>query len=412
MKKSELSFTLFSVSGKLALAAALLGLCALARALTICPQCGVEAPSDSANFCAHCGARLQGGGAASSSPAEPPAPSHAHEAHEAHGTAPAAPLSATAVSSASAEAAKACVLRARGIREEGHSGAAAILLENALALASVFPGTFDDAQGKKALEERRACEQTLSTVPAACTACKGSGKRAVRMSGLSTAGTTATTTVEGGAPCPVCRGAGRIVRPRTVDERKTLMGKERQYAVQAFQSMSLVAEGNAWIPQSLSDALDVRQRARLRVAAASPCPVCVGLGLEDCKKCGATGRIPCKAKGCEDGFVVEESLNTLDSKSSAIKTRKPCPVCQGSGEVACPTCSGRGAVACKKCEGTGERSSCRSCGGEGVDVCQSCKGTGKMKASAKDAEPGDCPVCGGTGVDFCRTCRGDGRGLR
>lgn len=372
-----------------------------AESLVICGSCGTEA-SGGAKFCSHCGAALSGT-SGTDAPAVEPAPSPAN---------PAAPAAASSVDIAAigGKAAQDCVLAGRKQVQANRPDIARVLYMNALAIAGIDPAVLSPAQGEKLQEEIHVCDEKLSMIRAECPACQGSGRRSLQVTSLG--GSTAasqTTSVSSGIRCASCNGTGKTMRRRTVGERKTALGQGTQAAETTLRSLGFVQEGNAWIPQELVPALDLAQRCRLRRAAAAPCPDCQGFGLTDCRKCGATGYIPCKAKGCENGWIVDEPLNQLDSKSVALKARKPCPMCKGTALVPCPGCSGRGALTCSKCEGTGRRSLCHACGGEGSGPCPTCRGSGTAKTTAK-SDPAPCPTCNGTGKSFCKTCHGEGYG--
>ena len=369
-----------------------LGIAVLADGLVICGSGGREAaPGD--KVCSHCHAPLPEAVAA----VEPVAPK------------PLGTMEAP-VAEIARKAAQNCVLAGRRQSQAGRPDVAKILYANALAIAGLDPSVLTPAQGETLLKELGECDSLLSKVRAECPACQGTGRRSMQVSSLG--GSTSagqTTSVSSGIRCDVCGGTGKRLRRRTVGERKAALGQGTQAAETAFRSLGFVQEGNAWIPQELVPQLDIVQRCRLRRAAAAPCSVCQGFGQVDCKKCGATGYVPCKAKGCENGMIVDEPLNSLDSKSTAIKTRKPCPVCKGSAQVPCQTCSGLGAQTCTKCEGSGRRPLCNSCGGEGLGPCASCRGTGETRATAKVAAA-PCPTCNGTGKGFCKSCHGEGYG--
>lgn len=380
-----------------ALAATVLAV--LAEALVICSSCGTEA-APGARFCAHCGAALAG--AAPAAPVSAAAPVGAPVGARA----PAASAADLAV--IGRKAAQECVQAARSHLKDGRADVAKALYANALAIAGIDPGVLTPAQGEKLQEEARMCDQQLSMIRAECPVCQGSGRKSLSVTSLggSTAGAQ-TSTVASGIRCNACGGTGKTLRRRTVGERKAALGLGTRQAETTFRSLGFIQEGNAWIPQELVPALTLELRCRLRRAAAAPCPDCQGFGLTDCRKCGSTGYTPCKARGCVNGWVTEDPVNSLDSKSVALKKRVACPVCGGTAKVACETCSGRGAQTCSKCQGSGRRNLCNACGGEGTGPCPTCHGTGETKATAKEAAA-PCPACGGTGRGFCKSCHGDG----
>ena len=365
---------------------------ALAQAPVICGSCGREAVAGE-TVCSHCQAPLPVAAATAAAPAAKPAGALD-----------------SSVAELARKAAQDCVLAGRRQHQSGRPDVAKVLYANALSIAGLDPSVLTPAQGEKLQEELRECDGVLSTIRAECPACQGTGRRSLQVTSLGGGSTGAqTSAVSSGIRCDVCGGTGKRLRRRTVGERKTALGQGAQAAETAFRALGFVQEGNAWIPQELVPLLDIVQRCRLRRAAAAPCSSCQGFGLVDCKKCGSTGYVPCKAKGCENGWIIDEPLNRLDSKSAAIKTRKPCPVCKGTAQVPCQTCAGRGAQTCTKCEGSGRRGLCNSCGGEGIAACAACRGTGETRATSKAAAT-PCPVCNGTGKGFCKTCHGDGYG--
>lgn len=369
---------------------------AAADALVICGSCGTEAAAG-ARFCSHCGAAL----AVVSAPEPEPAPGAA--------TTPAAGAADGAdIAALGTGAVRECVLAARKQFQEGRPDVARVLYRDALAIAGVDPGILPPAQGERLQQETDACDERLSSVLAECTACHGTGRRSLQATGLGgSAVSGSAASVSSGIRCEACGGTGKRQRRRTVGERKTALGQGTQAAETVFRSLRFVQEGNAWIPQSLAPLLSLEQRCRLRRAAALPCPDCQGFGLADCRTCGATGTVPCKAKGCDNGWILSDPTSTLDSKAAAIKTRKPCPTCGGTAQVTCSACAGRGAQTCRKCEGSGRRTVCHTCGGDGTGQCASCRGTGTTRSGKTDVP---CTACGGTGRGFCRTCHGEGYG--
>lgn len=405
----------------------------MAEELLICPACRREAPPG-AQFCPRCGTAI----ATSTAPSVPVSPT----TPEGPGDAPAAPgsaltpssnasatpssmpvaapgpsgafsatLAAEAVKGAS-EAALACARAGREQFAAGQPETARLLYANALAIASLDAGVLTPEQGHRILAEIRRCDDRLASILAECQICHGSGRASMQVTSLAGPAGVSQSSVSSTVRCQACGGSGRSVRRRTIAERKTSQGLGAKTAEAVFRSLSLVPEGGAWVPPAILPALDIRQRSRLRNAAADPCRQCRGLGLADCRKCGSTGQAPCKAKGCQNGWIVEESVNQLDSKSASIKRRIPCPDCGGSAHVPCAECQGRGTLVCTACGGSGERGPCPSCGGEGVAACHACGGTGRDRKSPRDQADAPCRVCGGTGLDFCRACHGDGHATR
>ena len=384
-----------------------LPLLALAEDLLICPACRREAPPGSM-FCPKCGAAIAGAQqqADDSKPAAPPAAAPSPSA---------TPATASAdIGKAATEGVQACAQAGMRQLQGGHPEIAHVLFDNALALASLHPDALTPEQGKKLLEEIRRCDDKLSRILGECPVCQGSGHASMNATSLGGPSGSTQTTVATGIRCATCGGSGRTLRRRTVAERKTAQADGAKGAETIFRTLGYTQEGNAWIPQALASALDVRLRCRLRHAAASPCGQCLGIGLEDCRKCGATGYVPCKAKNCKGGWIIEDSVNRLDSKSASIKKRTPCPECGGTTKVPCATCQGRGAQTCARCAGSGKRATCTSCGGDGYAPCKACDGSGKAKKQGKAGASTDapCAVCGGEGIALCRSCHGDGHATR
>lgn len=360
-----------------------LGCAGILRALTICSQCAHEQP-EGANFCTHCGARLAADGAQAGAEAPPAAAKSSAEA-----------LDRTVLVS---EAVREDVLRGREYVAEGRPDVARAVLGNALALAAVEPTALTLAQGEQLLAEIRLCEQNLALTSVPCPACEGSGKRTLRFSQLTR---DAETTLATGQTCPTCRGTGKVRRSRSISDLKFVLGQARQQAEQALRARGRIPVGNAWVPPELPALLEDAAEARLRHAAAAPCPVCQGLGRTDCARCGNTGTMPCTARGCDQGWVVREELNRLDARTE-IRRREPCAACQGTARVQCPHCQGSGTLTCRSCNGTGKRPACPACGGDGTAKCRACRGEGRKR----DGTP--CAECGGDGIVLCASCRGDG----
>lgn len=397
-----------------------LPLLALAEDLLICPACRREAPSGSM-FCPKCGTAIAGGTTAPSPVPNPPAAPEPAAVAKLPVVSPAPlPTPAAAVPArsdigpAAAEGVRICAREGMQQLKDGHPEIAHVLLDNALALASLHPDALTPEQGKTLLEGTRRCDEQLSRILGECPSCQGSGRASMNLTSLGGSAGATQSTMASSIRCRACGGSGRVMRRRTVAERKTAQAAGESAAETVFRTLGFTQEGNAWVPQSLAPLLDIRLRCRLRHAAASPCAQCRGFGGEDCRKCGATGYVPCKAKGCQEGFITEEATNTLDSKAAAIKKRKPCPECGGTAKVPCATCQGRGMQTCTRCNGSGKRAVCATCGGDGYSPCRTCDGSGKAKARGRaDASPDTpCAVCDGSGLVFCRSCHGDGHAQR
>jgi len=381
-------------------------------AFVICPQCAYEQPED-ANFCAHCGAALRPTAGQTAQPAAKPAPEAAPETAAAATSQPpatAAPRPGVAAPPATqaeriaallplvSQTVTADVTLAREMASQNRPEVARTIYANALAVSGVAPAALTPAQGEQILRELQLVEERAFQAGAPCPACDGTGKRAMRLEGL--AGETTSITAAG-MKCPTCNGTGSIRRTRSIDDLKYVLGQAWQQAELALRSRGRVPVGRAWVPPELQALLDDTLEARLRHAAAAPCAACQGLGRTDCRTCGNTGFVTCKAKGCENGWVTREEQNMLGG-STVLKRRDPCQECGGTGRVACPNCQGAGGVSCRTCNGSGKRPVCNACGGVGTASCRSCRGSGKLRNGTV------CTECGGDGMIMCTTCRGDG----
>jgi hypothetical protein len=365
------------------------------HAVTICPQCAYE-QLDTANFCAHCGAALRTGDGTAKGGAQSAGTVAGGQRDVA------APVAGGSDTNALvAQAVGADVALGRELVADGRPEVARAVFANALAVFTVSPTALSPEQGEQLMRDLRQCEQLATQANIACPTCEGSGKRALRLEGLTGGSGTVTTVTASGQVCPTCRGTGKIRRARSADDLKLVLGQARQQADVALQSRGRVPVGGAWVPPEVQALLTDASEVRLRHAAAAPCPSCQGIGRTDCKKCGNTGFVPCKEKDCEQGWVVKEELNKLGA-TSALKRREPCGACDGSGRAPCPDCHGAGGVTCKTCDGSGKRAICTACGGVGTSACRTCRGSG----TRRDGKP--CGDCGSDGVALCPTCRGDG----
>ena len=186
----------------------------------------------------------------------------------------------------------------------------------------------------------------------------------------------------------------------------------------------------------------------------------------------AVGRTPCAARGLSAGahsFLLtkkgfaghERSLSLKPGETRLLqakleplspptrparetsgvpkKTKKNCPLCQGTGhaeKMGCPTCrrvgcrsdgltctacGGRGTAdaVCPGCRGTAAArgKACRFCDGTGKPKCLLCKGTGKIEVDNPDYykdkyDIPTCPQCAGDGMNDrlrCTVCSGTGQ---
>lgn len=167
-----------------------------------------------------------------------------------------------------------------------------------------------------------------------------------------------------------------------------------------YRSLGRVQVGRVWIPSDWNEKLSPLKIAAIRQSLPPECRSCAGIGFDVCSKCDGRGRVQCGNKGCQQGWIAEQSANDLSPKT-ALKTRHKCPVCKGSSLQHCQECKGTGAVICKKCAGTGAAPVCTSCQGSGLTDCRDCR----RKGGGSDL----CPACRGTKKTLCRRCGGDGR---
>lgn len=360
-----------------------------AASLVVCPKCGYES-DNGAVVCSHCGAAL-------------PVPKVAGSGETAASNANAQAASLDTVSALALTAARVDQRLAEENRKDRPELAYAFY-ENILALSRLIrrEGVSPDA-GKVLAENLERCRDALTHGMRTCPACNGSGKRNVHFQQL--AGDKSTQVSEG-LVCSTCNGAGVVRMVRTTDSLRLLMAQGRRDFETRAKALGRVACGRAWLPQELAAKLDVRAQALVCTACPTPCPDCMGMGVQDCARCKGSGRVPCTNNGCKDGWIVHQELNTLSTKASSISRREVCPVCQGTGQMACPDCRGDGTIPCKTCHGTGRNAVCQDCGGQGWTACPRCHGTGKL------ADGAICPDCLGQHERICPKCHGEGCAVR
>jgi len=83
------------------------------------------------------------------------------------------------------------------------------------------------------------------------------------------------------------------------------------------------------------------------------CPNCGWAGCKPCRKCKGGGIVPCKCRGCENGWIITKSDQLMSGKRRRPPTVTPCPECRGVGKVKCQDCEGTGGEPCRKCNGEG-----------------------------------------------------------
>lgn len=364
-------------------------LLAHAAALTICPACGVEETSGQPR-CTHCGAALP---VVAAPAADAPPPALA-----------APPPLPFAVSGAVYRAVNEDVQRARAA--EAHRPAVALAFyENALALSTLAARDELAADAAPAIVEgMRRSRGQLAMQGQPCPACGGTGRRRVRVATLSAEEEARYEQIDS-ARCETCGGSGKTRAVRSVDAACRLLAQGRREMETDQRAAGRVALGRAWLPAGWPEALKPRQAAAVLRSCAEPCRDCQGLGLADCAKCGASGLVPCTGKGCRDGWIEIENVNSLTPKT-AMNRRERCPVCNGIGRMPCGVCRGQGRLSCKRCKGGGAAAVCSTCGGEGLGPCRLCKGSGRA------ADGAACPDCHGERVTLCKSCHGDGASAR
>ncbi|MCL1856514.1 MAG: hypothetical protein FWF84_02575 [Kiritimatiellaeota bacterium] len=341
-------------------------------AVVVCSQCGHEA-AEGGRFCSHCGAAV---GTVASSVSEVPS--------EAAPSLTPDPLPfATLVEAAWRED----IALARSA-VTNKPVVAYLAYRNALAYPPLAPGFLTVEQAEGLAREMRACERALFFGEVGCVTCDGTGKKLMRSAGLS--GMEART-IETTINCAECGGRGMVPTLRAASAMRLVYGTAVREAEALWRARGRQAEGGAWLPAALKEALSVRQAAAVRGATAPLCGACLGSGMADCTACKNRGKVPCKAAGCVDGWVTPPTTGKVVRPAKTL-----CTTCDGVGWVACVTCSGKGAKACTACGGVGMRPVCTACRGEGLAACKKCKGDG-------------CRECKGEGVVLCTSCRGDGR---
>ena len=235
------------------------------------------------------------------------------------------------------------------------------------------------------------CRQAISRGERICGMCNGTGKRTLPNKQTTTTGprglssTTATASVA--LECDRCRGQGRSIAPRTMEELRVVIGQGRTTFERQMHALGRVSCGRGFLPVGLEEQFTLQERAMIRGGLADGCVDCMGLGKTDCNTCKGFGTVPCKARGCENGRVagVNDAPSTL------------CTSCHGAGELACVPCQGNGTLSCRACKGSGQGVRCKTCGGEGIATCTACRGKG-----------GDCKACGGEIRILCAACFGEG----
>lgn len=363
----------------------LLGLVLYGAEINVCPSCGHEYGAE-ARFCGHCGARIV-------------AEAGETVKKEAGGTV----VTESEDVELSGENADLLAALLEDLREgdaawqAGRGDIAYFFWRNALGLAQITTGKKVGEIAAQLPEKLLNASRAGRNVRQICTSCDGSGKRFMESRGLSGS---ATRREVPGSVCPECSGSGYVMRRATPSERKRARAEAQREYNSIQQGRLRRRLGEAWVPDSVADKLDVRGIALLKTTVPAPCRKCQGIGADDCRECNGTGSVPCSNRECEDGWIEVESGGQLSGKP--IVSRRRCPVCQGAGRLACQRCGGSGGTLCNACDGSGQRPLCRRCDGAGFAQCGRCSGSGVYRGET-------CGTCGGEGIVLCRGCQGDGR---
>ncbi len=389
-------------------AIALLGafFCGAALGLTICGSCGYES-DDGARFCSHCGGGLKtevggrkaevggrktevGGRKAEVGGRKTETGAQESDEEGAEGNALISP-------EAVAEDMRAARLRLKAQKAE----LARMFGQNAMALNLLSGKDPDGIRSKTILAFLEQCERLAGHIRTTCPVCDGSGRG--MMTARSLDGRTRDMEVTG-RQCDRCAGTGSLRGKGTVDERKYRRGQASEKFRAIQQSQNRVPIGNVWVPAESAEKLDVASIVMLKRAVPPVCQRCAGVGRDDCSSCRGSGRVTCRASGCERGLVERESLGgRIGGSRTASKTihTVKCEGCGGSGLERCEKCTGAGSFICKTCNGEGFGRLCTKCNGCGLTPCRRCHGTRVYKGvpctTCREAGSTECSSCGGTG---------------
>jgi len=343
--------------------------------LRLCERCGVEALAAEAD-CRDCGARL---------PAVANAPDAAADAD-----APDALQHVSTLSPALEELLRVAAEDVRTARagEQTHPAVAYHYYRHAIGLVrAIPPDELSPAARDGLLAGFARCRQAISRADRACAHCNGTGRRALPVKPNERKGSLAPTITPTSVECERCRGRGKTISARTMEELRVVIGQGRAAFEKQMHALGRAGCGRGFLPAGLEEKLSLNERALIRGGLADGCKACLGLAKTDCTTCKGLGTLPCKNRGCVNGTVA----GVGDAKDS------PCVNCHGKGEVSCVPCQGNGAVGCKTCKGTGQADRCKTCGGEGVAQCAACRG--------KNTE---CKTCGNARQTLCAQCFGEG----
>ena len=197
-----------------------------------------------------------------------------------------------------------------------------------------------------------------------CPRCEGAGKVDAKYQGLKTGDER----LRFRPDCPQCKGRGKCVRNRPVEERIA----EQRAILNAYEREQRAAHstpvGAGFMETDKAEAMAPTERAALAARFPKRCKVCLGLGIDACGKCDGTGLTERRERiKDKDGEMVYETI------------KEPCEKCNGTG-----------ALPCRRCDGSGL-----------AKICSRCDGLGTMEVKAKRDIPAH--------TALCRACKGDGR---
>lgn len=349
--------------------------------IIVCPKCGYENPGDGAK-CTHCEAELPGSDTKQPVETEPTDD---------------APVLSSEKQYLDAKIVRKEMRLGRQYFREGDIEIARLFFVNAACLEMLTDPKVESDRSERILQYEKKCGAGGGVARAECPVCGGSGKYIMDTALLD--GETVHKEVPGRS-CDRCKGKGYIFKAGSLEQRKYRIGRAVKQYTMLQHGKKFIPVGGAWVPGEIEADLSRREIVLLKRATAAPCPDCVGLGRETCRKCNGARKVDCPNSECENGIITVAKGGEL-VKGKINRTEK-CKTCRGRGRVACATCRGRGSILCKKCGGSGVRPLCRKCGGQGLVPCRKCKGAGTYKG-----EP--CVDCQGQRIAECSSCGGDGR---
>lgn len=376
-------------------------------AAVICGACGYE-NSDTARFCSHCGEKLVvhagSGKKARKQARRTVAASEDASVSDNRGSGVAKKAEGSGL--ISMDELRREMLLADQYASQHKYDLAVLFARNALAFNILAGDDSENARYKAIMTHLQRYQDAAATARNRCPDCNGSGVAVLQAHSMSTSAFGVKTA---GMRCKRCGGTGFIRGGLTINERKHSIGIAVEEYRTIQQSRKMVPLGQVWVPENISEELDVRSRVALKRAVAPVCSDCLGLGRTECKECHGRGVVRCRAKGCVDGYV--EDRDTRERRrigsgrmriSNKTSGRHKCSVCHGTGLVQCEKCSGKGSFICKHCNGSGHAPLCGKCDGTGIVKCRRCRGTGQYRGKT-------CPYCHGEGIAECSSCGGTGR---